>query len=246
MVDAINLQLNSSAYTTEIHNNSTIAEQISSQDTLNLALNNTSTEANSTLTITPILKTGKENFLITEKPQLQFQYLDNSTLLKQTQKEITRNLIQLDRVEGNLNKTESVLNATHSVSIITSEKINLAQEKIDNAQQQVQDAQQQIQLALVQPQDQIAVDDALKQTHEALAQVQEAKQEVQQVANQVPATENLTKTVDTIKQITTQIGTDAQTVQNGTWNGINETVMISVIGPDGKPVSTQPQVEHIV
>src|SRR5207245_7101056 len=50
MVDAINLQLNSSAYTTEIHNNSTITEQISSQDTLNLALNNTSTEANSTLT----------------------------------------------------------------------------------------------------------------------------------------------------------------------------------------------------
>src|SRR5207249_4888623 len=247
LIDSVNIRLNSTASNpTGIYNNSTIVDQVSSQDTVNLVLNYTSTGTNSIMSIIPILKSEKEGFLITENPQLQFQYLDNSTLLKQTQKEITKDLAQLDSVEGNLNKTESVLNATHSVPIITSEKINLAQEKIDDAQRQVQDAQQQIQLALVQPQDQSVVDDALKQTHEALAQVQEAKQEIQQATNQVPVTGNLTKTVDEIKQVTTQISTDNQTVQYGKWNGNNETVTISVIGPDGKPASAQPQIEQIV
>src|SRR5256712_1393812 len=247
LIDSVNIRLNSTASNpTGIYNNSTIVDQVSSQDTVNLVLNYTSTGANSIMSIIPILKSEKEGFLITENPQLQFQYLDNSTLLKQTQKEIIKDLAQLDSVEGNLNKTESVLNATHSVPIITSEKINLAQEKIDDAQQQVQDAQQQIQLALVQPQDQSVVDDALKQTHEALVQIQEAKQEIQQATNQVPVTGNLTKTVDEIKQVTTQISTHNQTVQYGKWNGNNETVTISVIGPDGKPASTQPQIEQIV
>ncbi|TLX84862.1 MAG: LamG domain-containing protein, partial [Thaumarchaeota archaeon] len=151
-------------------NNSTLADQVSMIDAINLAINSASSQVNSTISIVPILKSDKESFLITENPQLQFQYLDNSTILENTQKTITRDLVQLDNIEGNLNKTESVLNETHSAPPITSEKINLVQQKIDEAQQQVQDAQQQIQLALVQPQDQTVVDDALKQTHEALAQ----------------------------------------------------------------------------
>jgi len=247
IIDGIAVYINSTTpdYTIPI-NATSLSDNIKITDTITVLLNSTTLTAQPT--INPELKTTKESYLITENPQLNFQYLNDSYILKKAQKEINSNLVQINKVEEHLNKTEADLNKTsEKVSVKTDQMIQKAQQQINEAQQQINVTQQQIQQALAQPSSQTKVKDAIAQTLDAQQQVQQAKQQVQLTADQLINTgKDLKKSGDEIKQIATQISENNQTTQYGQWKGNNETITVQVQGPDGKPLDIQPQVEQIL
>src|SRR5207245_4764989 len=109
-INHINIIYNNSTtpnYTIPI-NATSLSDDIKITDDVTLYLNSTTAQP----TINPELKTQKESYLITENPQLNFQYLNDSYILKKAQKEINTELVQINKVEEHLNKTEAVLNKT--------------------------------------------------------------------------------------------------------------------------------------
>jgi hypothetical protein len=126
----------------------------------NTTLVNTTSLVNETqLTINPQLRAEKKSYSITDSPHLEFQYFNDSSILKIEQTKISKELVQIDKAEKILNTTEVAINSTAAKNHLISDTnikeaqqhINDVQQQIDQAQQQIQDTQQTIQQALTHP-----------------------------------------------------------------------------------------------
>ncbi|HYL66466.1 MAG TPA: LamG-like jellyroll fold domain-containing protein, partial [Nitrosopumilaceae archaeon] len=258
---------NSTSTMSSTKTNSTgLSDAISFTDTVSISTNSTTlTNATSVIdgafanaTITPQLTTVKKSYLLTETPHLDFQYLNDSNILKNAQKEIKNDLSTINKVEENLNKTEVVVNGTATSGISHAvEQINQTQVQINSAQIQIDTTQAQ----LMQAQQTIATAEktkSLQQFQEALNQTVAAKEDVHQVAS------ILNDTVDQIKQTAQDVNTknltsSAQTIttsaaslndttqsQSGKWTDSNQTISVQTIDPKGSITSVQTTIDKVV
>ncbi|MBI3642297.1 MAG: hypothetical protein HY222_07895, partial [Thaumarchaeota archaeon] len=232
--------------------NSTSLLSINATTITNSTLLDNFTSINDTqLTINPQLKAEKQSYLITENPHLDFQFFNDSSILKIGDAKIKKELSQIDKAERILNVTELTLNSTATKDHLTSDanvqdtqqQINAAQDQIDQAQQQIQDTQQTIQQALTNPSPQM-VSETISQIQETQKQIQDVKQQINDTTTQIADLgKNFTKVDAEIKQI---ISTTNKDIQIGQWNGDNETIKVQVQGPDNKIINIQSQISQIL
>ncbi|HEV2192917.1 MAG TPA: LamG-like jellyroll fold domain-containing protein [Nitrosopumilaceae archaeon] len=246
--------------TTSKISNPTLSDQIGFTDAVTVSLsllNATSTTptnatTSSNVTITPELKAVKKGYLITETPQLEFHYLNDSDILKNAKKEIKDQLTKIDKVEQNLNKTKTLINSTsNELTSKTIKQINQAQQQIDTVQEQIKKTQQSIAVAekTGSPQQ---IQEALNQTIATQKQVKgisillkDTGDQIKQTAQQVSTINNLTSSAQDIATVGAELNSTQQT-QSGKWTNSKETITVKVTGPDGKPINAQPQIEQMV
>jgi hypothetical protein len=250
----------------------TINQSISNQSTKNKSLNltdsviindailqnGTSLDSSQPQTITPELNSTKQTYLITETPQLQFTYLSNSGILKTTEKKITKELAQLNRLEQRLNNTATFLNVTQTTKATDNynipQPIDLAKQQIINVEKQIVDtkqkiiiAQQQIQNALAQSQNQTQINNVTNQVLDINQVLNQTKQQVIEAAQQIKSIRmDIKNQADKLTQLSANMPSDQGIVQQGSWQGQNETITVQVTGPDGNPIHIQPRLEKML
>jgi hypothetical protein len=259
-IDQLSNNIPSSHKSMNSISNPTLSDQIGFADTVTIRsslLNTTSViPTNATIpinvTITPELKTVKKNYLITETPQLEFHYLNDSDILKKAQKKIKDQLTKIDKVEQNLNKAEAVINSTsNELSSTTIKQINQTQHQIDAVQEQIKKTQQTIDAAEKSKSLQ-QMQEALNQTIATQKQIQEIStifkstgDQIKQTDQQVNTIKNLTSSAQDIARAGAELSNTQQT-QSGKWTDSNETITVKVTGPNGKIINTQQQIQQVV
>ena len=143
--------------------------------TLNLT-NATVNITNSTITnattleliVTPELQSAKDTYLITENPQLEFQYFTDEDILRKAQSEITQ-------AQNRIESGQVILNETDPVAIVNAqENIITTQKKIISTQEQIQQTLDDVSQGPHDQQTQDQIENTIDVVKETLDQIEEA------------------------------------------------------------------------
>ncbi len=267
---SINILENSTISTNSTHipsvtatKSTAISESISLADAVSILTNANNQNSivhtvPANVTIAPQLTVTQKSYLLTQTPQLEFQYVNDSSILKNAQQEVKNDLTTINSAEQNLNKTEVMINSTATtVTPQTIVQINQTQTQINQAQQQINITQGQ----LLQAQQTIAAaekSNSPQQMQDALNQTVAATQDVTHVAAalnstvdqikqtaRVVDTKNLTSSAQTIATVGATIGNMIQS-QTGKWSDSNKTILVQTVGPSGNVISIQPTIQKVV